>query len=125
MESAKLLYVNALSRAIPISTLKLRSMMLPVLSIVSMPSVGRFPFLLFSQVESQENSRICVNALSRAIPISTEKKFGYCEARHAGVNALNRAILISTSARMKARFLHLKCVNALNRAILISTEQRA
>ena len=84
-----------------------------------MPSVGQFPFLRNSIILF-DMFCYCVNALSRADPISTGKSETAISTMLC-VNDLNRAILISTKKLcilfMSTQF----CVNALNRAILIST----
>ena len=112
--------VNALQRAIPIST-----------GTISV---------------SAKNTRTCVNALQRAIPISTvsaryrDFKIDGCQCpstgnphfyldklkfsfyRKGSVNALQRAIPISTKATVTvAEEVNCPSVNALQRAIPIST----
>ena len=61
---------------------------------VSMPCLGRIPFLPAQSTELQ-SSRTCVNALSRANPISTTYFF-VTHKSVTGVNALSRANPIST-----------------------------
>ena len=62
-----------------------------------------------------------VNALNRAILISTSHLFNVQPKNKSCVNALSRAILISTMQSRRTRVFASFCVNALNRAILIST----
>ena len=62
----------------------------------------------------------CVNALTRAILISTLTADTTCRIIIRCVNALTRAILISTSTTSGNSW-NLMCVNALTQAILIST----
>ena len=61
--------VNALSRALSISTV--RNMMGAQGVRVSMPLVGLYPFLRL-QIRARHATMACVNALSRALSISTE-----------------------------------------------------
>ena len=69
----------------------------------------------------KENEKdYCVNALNRAMLISTEVK-GNEKTSIGSVNALNRAMLISTNAYKVFCIIVALCVNALNRAMLIST----
>ena len=65
---------------------------------------------------------MCVNALSRAILISTEDRQDAIEKLCECVNALSRAILISTDGQHTMPQTREDCVNALSRAILISTQ---
>ena len=91
---------------------------------------------------------ICVNALNRAFPISTqEQKEDIMTIKSVsmpliglspflliyqispnlsteGVNALNRAFPISTSSASKTSTATISCVNALNRAFPISTMEK-
>ena len=67
---------------------------------------------------------MCVNALNRAILISTSWKVLKSVNAKICVNALNRALLISTGVMKEEDFLIIMCVNALNRAILISTIEK-
>ena len=62
---------------------------------VSMPLIGRYSFL---QVIGDENymALMCVNALNRANPISTERQDLRCGTGIGCVNALSRANPIST-----------------------------
>ena len=74
--------VNALQRAIPISTpLQIRRL-IASLDEVSMPFNGQSPFLLAQAFGGRSSVFSCVNALQRAIPISTlrkEKQHGRCK----------------------------------------------
>ena len=84
-----------------------------------MPCVGLSPFLQQAKKEGLTVSE-CVNALCRAIPISTTSHRFEKGMKNSSVNALCRAIPISTTfeVALSAAF---KGVNALCRAIPIST----
>ena len=111
---------------------------------VSMPLIGRFSFL-HGTSSATEGCFSCVNALNRAILISTvfERQSQHQEevsmpliGRFSFLRRYNRAVKLfrdSVSMPLIGRysFLHIhqfriysmgkSCVNALNRAILIST----
>ena len=59
-----------------------------------MPYIGLSPFL-HGRVHSNGNNTRCVNALHRAIPISTLRSINPLPLKYC-VNALHRAIPIST-----------------------------
>ena len=133
---------NALCRASPISTCFLKlSVKTPALcqcpisgfshfyvilwmgvlysAAVSMPYIGLPPFLRHYRLGFRE-IYICVNALYRASPISTNISSNYHTALYR-VNALYRASPISTHHRRWLYRAGIYCVNALYRASPIST----
>ena len=82
----------------------------------------RSDFLHFycHHLETKRLGLLCVNALSRAYPISTLLRF--CdEGEEGGVNALYRAYSISTNRGNLWKSGAWNCVNALYRAYSIST----
>ena len=85
--------VNALNRAILISTWRF-VLQLGTAEVVSMPLVGQILFLLRSSW-TRSWLCLCVNALSRANPISTDQEHS-TQLRNGRVNALSRANPIST-----------------------------
>ena len=58
--------------------------------------ISGYPHFYLNQKLTEEISKQCVNALSRAIPISTETIISYISKDSLCVNALSRAIPIST-----------------------------
>ena len=65
---------------------------------VSMPCLGLSPFLQDGLCPYIFYLMLCVNALSRAIPISTYAKLVQMSNDSSCVNALSRAIPISTKS---------------------------
>ena len=89
--------VNALNGATSISTYRWVDIIDLVHKGVSMPWMGRPPFLLLI-ILIQRCVRNCVNALNGATSISTKERTWLLEQYLWGVNALNGATSISTLA---------------------------
>ena len=89
---------------------------------VSMPSVGQSSFLLYSVNSGESDREIVCQCPQSGNPHFYRIKLDNLDCVISRVNALSRAILISTKGTMNNLFESLNGVNALSRAILISTK---
>ena len=112
--------VNALNRALSIST-QVKERYLKMVNTVSMPLIGLSPFLrVFS--DRRIRRAVCVSMpLIGLSPFLPSTLWFLRIQKKKCVNALNRALSISTNGQIYLKTGSAMCVNALNRALSIST----